>query len=221
MDADPTAPVATDSANQPWRNQPTFTPEQLREFQIWVEDKAVRAARKLGTNCSEFTNMMAAIFDEPVDGDQFRDSNGVNCKGHRWFDAAGYGIDGYNANGYDANGFNRDGYNAAGFDANGLDANGLAVDPRRFIYNPRGYTRGGYNVDGADRDGFQRGSVEEAIRFVYDRDGYNRDGYNIDGNDRHGNYVEGKGVRYSDTRAKANAIRWGVLNADGTVPVEA
>lgn len=165
---------------------PTFTTEELAKFQVWLEDKAVRAARKHGY-CSETNNVLSEVFPNPVDGDVYRDSDGTDVAGNEWTDEDGYNRAGFNALGWDREGYNQGGFNSDGFNREGNDTEGIHKDsPERYRYDSRGYDMDGYNARGMNQRNLTREQNAEAHRYAYDRNGRDKDGFNADGYNREG-----------------------------------
>lgn len=171
---------------------------ELTRAQRWMEDKVVRVVREIGY-CSEANRVLKRVFGDPLDGEAWRDSDGIDCYGNRWTDAEGYDRNGYDANGYNREGFNAEGYDRDGFNAEGLDYAGIhRDDPAQFRFDLNGYDKDGYNRRGLNTRGRTReqqaqrdaqkarsvrlSEVHEELKFVFntsrrDKDGYDKYGY--------------------------------------------
>lgn len=178
-----------------------------REIQAKVEDHGVRSARA-NSWCGVFSATMSEMFpDGPLDGEDWRDSDGVACNGSRWHDADGYGRNGLNDDGYDRDGFDKEGRDADEFDRAGLDRNGIhRDDPAQYRYDAAGYDREGFNRNGRAIAGLTR-AQQAANRELPDSDyrwnsrgydaagfngqGYNSEGFNAEGFDRYGIGLKG------------------------------
>lgn len=162
---------------------------QVRDVQARVEDAGVRSARDQGW-CGVFSSTMFKIFPAgPLDGEDWRDSEGVSCNGSRWTDADGYGRDGFDRDGRDRDGFDRSGRDEHGFDRDGLDSEGIHRDsPERFRFDVRGRDRDGFDQYGSMSGRFTRAELEswraEENRYRFDRYGFDRDGYDREGYNR-------------------------------------
>lgn len=202
---------------------PDFDETTMLGIRAWVEDKTVRAVRAFGY-CREAEGVMKSVLGDPLDGQSFRDSEGVDCWGNTWRDANGYDRNGFDRHGRDAEGFTRDGWDRRGFNRDGFDKDGTHKDdPARYRFNYRGFSMGSWNVLHMDRDGrFDPHtpdlSEEELgltlLAYSYDATGRDRDGYNASGYTTDGQYDEGHDVRYMSDRVRYGLIRkWGLVEA--------
>lgn len=201
----------------------------VQRVQAHVEDMGVRAARA-NSWCGVFGRTMSDIFpDGPLDGDDWRDSDGRNCRNEKWYDSDGFDRDGFDVRGYDRDGYDRDGRDLQGFDRDGKDADGVhRDDPAQYRFDANGYGRDGFHHTGHVLYGLTRTMVaeqsadtpENADRFKYNRagfdvqgfnslgfdvQGYNRAGYNTRGRDRDG-YNAGGWNRSNEHRE--TGTRW-------------
>lgn len=186
--SDQTGTITTDQATEAATDPVAVA---IRELQARVEDVAVRESRGRRW-CDEFSAIMSAMFPEgPLDPEPcvecrrdgylamaWRDSDGEDCRGHRWYDADGYARDGF-----DVAGWNREGVNAAGERRD---------DPTRYRFNANGTDIDGYGVTGVNRWGRTRDQQERHQRYAMDTDGVWRDidGYTHRGYDRDGIYSQ-------------------------------
>lgn len=159
------------------------------ELQAWFEDRVVRAVRA-ERYCDQANKVMLRVFpDGPLDGQSFRDSDGVDCWDNRWRDRDGYDRHGLDSSGRDRDGYDRDGLGRDGYDRDGYDGVGLhRTDPRRFRFNDEGYDRDGFNAEGRDSAGRTREEV--ALEYIFDRDGNDPDGFNCEGFNAEREYSE-------------------------------
>lgn len=168
----------------------------VKAVQAQVEDRGVRAARTHSW-CGVFNTVMWEIFPAgPLDGEDWRDSDGLSCNGRMWRDSDGYDRAGRDRHGRDRDGYDVNGLDPDGYDRDGKDVDGFtATDPGRYQYNADGYDREGFNVGGDVCRYLTRELVKDWAAapemFCYDRLGRDCDGYDRNGTDRAGYDREG------------------------------
>jgi len=158
---------------------------QVQALQARVEGFGVKAAREQNW-CAEFSRVMFRMFpDGPLDGNAWRDSEGRDCRGDKWFDADGYDRQGFDSSGRDRDGYDRNGLDREGFNREGLDIDGVRRDaPERYRFSAEGWDREGFNADGYVYHGLTRellaewADADDSV-FSYDRSGYGQDGYHV------------------------------------------